>query len=535
MADFRKKMLVLASLAVIGAASASAQNFSCNAAPANPLQMRAEGITEPAGDVLLTCTGNTPGLNFINLTVTLNTAITSRLQASGLSEAAVLVNEPQPGLQYTANNAATIPPQVQNVFYGSQTAVNQVTFLALPTTLGPGNVAIYRITNIRANASALGVAPGGALPNNVIENVSSSTGFLIINPSQTVGAVLRGLNASTVTGAANFLQCVGSTSASAFTVNVSEGFATAFKDREIPGHQNTPGDVRNTESMFEVGVPAFTTAASPIGQVGAADTATRFQIVLTNIQNGVTIAPPTSAPSPNGAIANLISYAGGVAIYEIASAQPFSLDSFAITFPVSYTASPSTNSPGLGGMNVAVSFNPTSTITVASPATVPIPRFVDTSSPLTGFTVTACSTTLLFPFVSNIAGFDTGIAISNTSTDPFGALGALPQSGTCMLTFYGSGAPASPFTTAAAVASGTAYTTLASTVAPGFQGYMFAQCAFQYGHGFAFITDGFGGPGRGLSQGYLALVIPDPTQIARTPVPGSAHTGPSLPGEALFQ
>ena len=39
---------------------------------------------------------------------------------------------------------------------------------------------------------------------------------------------------------------------------------------------------------------------------------------------------------------------------------------------------------------------------------------------------------------------------------------------------------------------------------------MIAQCRFQFAHGFAFITDGFGGPGRGLSQGYLALVIPDP-------------------------
>ena len=27
---------------------------------------------------------------------------------------------------------------------------------------------------------------------------------------------------------------------------------------------------------------------------------------------------------------------------------------------------------------------------------------------------------LLFPFVTSISGFDTGIALSNTSTDPFG-------------------------------------------------------------------------------------------------------------------
>jgi hypothetical protein len=41
----------------------------------------------------------------------------------------------------------------------------------------------------------------------------------------------------------------------------------------------------------------------------------------------------------------------------------------------------------------------------------------------------------------------------------------------------------------------------------GFQGFLIAQCEFQYAHGFAFITDGFGGI-PALAQGYLALVIP---------------------------
>jgi hypothetical protein len=85
--------------------------------------------------------------------------------------------------------------------------------------------------------------------------------------------------------------------------------------------------------------------------------------------------------------------------------------------------------------------------------------------------------------------------------------------GTCTLNFYGSAAPAA-FTTPS-IASGTDYTALASSLAAGFQGYMIAQCGFQFAHGFAFITDGFGGPGRGLSQGYLALIIPDPTLKTR--------------------
>ena len=51
-------------------------------------------------------------------------------------------------------------------------------------------------------------------------------------------------------------------------------------------------------------------------------------------------------------------------------------------------------------------------------------------------------------------------------------------------------------------------------MAAGFQGYMIAQCGFQYAHGFAFITNGVGANG-GLSQGYLAGVIPDVNQVTR--------------------
>ena len=39
---------------------------------------------------------------------------------------------------------------------------------------------------------------------------------------------------------------------------------------------------------------------------------------------------------------------------------------------------------------------------------------------------------------------------------------------------------------------------------PGFQGYMIAQCQFQYAHGFAFLSDA--GANR-VSEAYLALIL----------------------------
>ena len=182
--------------------------------------------------------------------------------------------------------------------------------------------------------------------------------------------------------------------------------------------------------------------------------------------------------------------------------SPNTIETFSVPVVVTYTASPSTNSPGLGATTVAVDFAPTSTVTTAAAGT--IPRFVSVGTPLTSFSISTCATNLLFPFVTNQAGYDTGLAIASTSSDPFGT--AL-QSGTCTLNFYGSGAPAAFVTPT--VTAGTVYTALVSNIAAGFQGYMIAQCKFQFAHGFAFIKDGFGGPGQGLSEGYLALIIPD--------------------------
>jgi ABC-type glycerol-3-phosphate transport system permease component len=115
----------------------------------------------------------------------------------------------------------------------------------------------------------------------------------------------------------------------------------------------------------------------------------------------------------------------------------------------------------------------------------------------------ANTTNLLFSYVTNAAGFDTGISISNTGTDPFGTVG---QAGTCTFNWYGAaftGATPTPN-----ILPGTTYVTLVSTtlnnVTGGFSGYMIAQCRFSYAHGFAFISD-LGA--RNLAMGYLAPVV----------------------------
>jgi hypothetical protein len=116
-------------------------------------------------------------------------------------------------------------------------------------------------------------------------------------------------------------------------------------------------------------------------------------------------------------------------------------------------------------------------------------------------------TRLLFPFMTNQDGFDTGLAISNTSMDPFGTV---TETGSCTLTFYGAAAPTTPANTGT-IAAGTTYASLVSVLAPGFQGYMIADCDFDFAHGFAFVSDV---GAQKLAMGYLPLVLSDKT---RTP------------------
>jgi hypothetical protein len=151
-----------------------------------------------------------------------------------------------------------------------------------------------------------------------------------------------------------------------------------------------------------------------------------------------------------------------------------------------------------------------------------VPEFVDNEVEDLGFEVTDCLTRLLLTWVvSNVAGYDTGVAIANTTEDDaaFGASdnqGAIAQAGTCKLTGYpsGGGSPVA-FTTPSVAAGRTQAMVMSQTSGfSGFSGYVLVVCNFLNAHAFAFITNGFGSvAGPTLSQGYLANVVPAGTRV----------------------
>jgi len=674
MVDFRRMIPVLAVIAFLlgSAVTASAQPnapFQCFANGGVSTPARSEGITELVGDLVLNCLGGTPTaanapIPAVNIQVFLNTSLTSRLMSTatgcgtlGCSEALLLLDEPAPASQFpcvgagitltvcngfgngTGNSTAgyygngtvggntlggctavpyfvvtgqaCLPGNNKNIFQGIQTTSNSVTFIGVPIDPpGTSGSRIVRITNIRGNANALGVAGSNATPTPIVETISPNPPqFLpVSNPSQTVAFIQRGMvftvQAATCTASGSTTTCSPGTTittgtlqqcnnnratstSAAFNVALgflryTEQFATAFKNRFSGDNSTTCASVGpavsgctgqqnilpnqpnftpyNTESGFVNSTLAYPSgAASATTTPGLADFGTRVKAVFNNIPNGVnifvdTVSSTTGGPdvakltsletgaysavtgtsgAPLGALglttAQLtVTNGSATAVWEDLASDPNTFASLNFGFYATYTANPGANSPALATTTINGSYAPTSTVTVASTNSVPVPRFADTSTATNVFTVVPCLTTLLFPYLTNAAGFDTGVAISATATDPFGTI---PQSGTCTLNWYGAaftGATPTPN-----IPSGTTYSTLVSAtlnnVTGGFTGYMIAVCRFQYAHGFAFVSD-LGA--RNLAMGYLALIIPDPSSSTngRLAIPGTCGGANTVAG-----
>lgn len=211
-----------------------------------------------------------------------------------------------------------------------------------------------------------------------------------------------------------------------------------------------------------------------------------------------------------------VSASGTAAIgYDVGfyGADPLNISNIEVGLMVVYTANPL---PAQGTATMSGNFAPVSTQGAMNTSANQFPRFADVPQSATAFTINTCATNILFPFLTNQAGFDSGISIANTSQDPFKTA---PQTGICNLNYYGtfSSDASKTFYTqpTTAIAGGvTAVATLSGGgtngigAVAGFQGYMIATCNFQYAHGFAFISD-FGA--TKLAQGYLALIMDDPS------------------------
>jgi hypothetical protein len=504
MVDFRKSLLLAAMALAVGVGTASAQTpGTCAGTTGAPPTLRAEGTEELTGSIVLSC--NDVAQGSVNFDVTLNGGTVGITSRNAGAEATVSVA-----------GGATVNGQL--VSFSGGTTNGDLRFVGIPiTTANP----VITISGIRINATTVGLSSGFG---TVLAQISVSNGVLPISQVTGgffVGIVLPGFGGVGSTTNFNLTSCATVVTLPGgvdFNATVKENFPTAFK-AQIAGP--------NTDS--ETG---------PVAGALEANSGTQFGVTFGNVPTGITFYIPVSifSNSPTGTtlaqlvqnpggttvVVNSVSVIGGVSYvtvtggttyyYNIEQADPSFQETW--TIPI---YSPGGSLSGSFAPTVTIALSPTTGTNIA-------PEFLagqGTGTTTLGASVSnTCQTSLLFPFLTNEAGFDTGISIAATGTDPFGTGVA---GGNCAIWLYadasGSAAPATT-PTLTIPGGGEGHTTI-SSIDPGFQGYGIAVCNFTFAHGFAFITDGFGGAGRGLSEGYLPLVITD------------RPTASTAPGESL--
>jgi phage baseplate assembly protein gpV len=405
--------------------------------------VRAEGLTERVGDIVLVCSGGAPlaagtPLPQISITLFLNTAVTSRIQdvTTGASEALLVIDDaggtnepsapttqlacgtPVTGCSITANggNPYDGAPGQPNVFEGIATG-NTVAFYGVPIQPpGYGSLTL-RFVNIRVNAN--GIAVGQAAPGQVSASIAVSGGPAIMNSTLAVAFVLQGLGYQTrdatdtvaLSGAVALSPCVAGTPCRVATLRFGENFATAFRVQSQFTEQNIPDMIYNSESGF------FNTALASsnpnLATAGVADAGTRFSADFQDLPAGAQLwvglnpiggststlqavltageTGPLSPIASGGLMGGLpaaqlsVTYGSATAVWEVTASNPAAIDNF--DFPV-WVVFPSGSSPS-GTLTIQGSLAPnpdsgafnSSSGAAAQGSSFPIPRFVSEPPP----------------------------------------------------------------------------------------------------------------------------------------------------------
>ena len=413
------------------------------------------------------------------------------------------------------------------------------TFASTSTTLtislpgfdvAPGNnqSGSFRITGVRLDGSGLTgagpflltgaslssssnnyIAPSGTLPT-LITALGAGLGALSAGPSLTgtPSVTGAGTSAGTITVFTN--QTGATPSDDNATITLAEGFATAWRTT-----------TENSVNLVGTGVSGngirFTISGLPAGM-----TAT-----ITPAAGGVTMTPAT--------LALVQTTAGSSGTFTFASTVSPALISTK-SFSVVVTGAP-TGTLTATTIGLVASMGPVAA--AGSLAVAPFPKFTasDTAS-LTIGNVIIAKTTMLIPYaVSYGAGgsqYNTGIAISNTTMDPFttggatdsrgvisfyayprtstGAFGGVPvtTSGTVLTTGHG-------LASDGALEAGGLFSSLLSeilatqtTFTGDFAGYVFIETNFLNAHGTAYLMTG-----STISSGLPIMVLPPPAAQSR--------------------
>ena len=368
--------------------AAHAQQINCSTS-AVPALLRSEGITERAGDIILTCSG-VPGGAQISASLTLfstTTVITNRINSSGNTDVQVVLETA--GAPQILNTTAAL---------GSSSSVN---ISGINFTMPASGLAAIRITNLRVNAWQAADQPIR------IQIASTGTSAVRVDNNQLiVGLPSRALlasygstficNTSLGPDTVTFSNLINKGTRFA-SIRLTEGasLASSFEKRTAGTDSGTRIGVRYSgfpagARLYVPDVIAGSTATMPTagGDLGLTTSGGSYtptaqgQLLLARVRGndangagGVPTYTPSAAGSPtvgfDGASEVTLTGGSGIAVFEVMDSNNSVRES--AQFPTFLVYS----SPGDGSSasgRVDVSFAPISTDSVAS-MSAPVPRF----------------------------------------------------------------------------------------------------------------------------------------------------------------
>jgi uncharacterized protein (TIGR03437 family) len=376
-----------------------------------PSQVRAEGLTERMGDIVLQCSGSNPGSVLAgNLSVYLPVSITNRVNSGNQTTDAVL------SVDY---GSGFVPTGIAGLVTGPLIAFNGIS-LTVPST---GRLTI-KISGVRANVSqaSLGLSPQPIRAQIAFSSPASITAnqsLLIVAFPQT------GLEASL---ASNGIPCTGSpvpdmltlsnlfsTGTTLVSTRLTEGFASAFQPRATGDDNGTrflvqysgfPANARVFVPDLVAGSSALVPTAGGdlglpqrVGQyVPGSGTLLLVRVLGADINGagGYPAQLPAGGGPLNSASEVQLSGGAGYAVYEVADANLALQET--VQFPT-FVGLPSGSVPAIA--NETVTFAPVSSVSSAS-SSAPIPRFAALKPP-SDCSLTGDCSAAYFPKLSVVA------------------------------------------------------------------------------------------------------------------------------------
>jgi len=435
-------MPVLTAVLMFGLSNSAFAQLSCSVASTPVSRDTLTGLTEVAGDLIFNCAGGSTATSQATITVSYGGAPITDSTGYPVSKPITILG----GTNIVGFTGGA--PFIAGV----NNASGQIT-ITVPIQNPPAATNSFTLDGVLL--SLAGSAAGTGLNANV--SVSPGNGVLI-TAGQNVATVVTSIQQGLVDPTITKNTVAGVVLSSGIAVNA--GFSIDIKE-------NYP-DMFRTTNQFDTG------GTVPPGS--GATQATQVTLNFAGIPTGASFTGCTVTDiDPNGTAAavsilggaNTLTSTANTAVIDFANpALPAGVDlvnvdtlRFACT---GFSAGTATLPLSAAVVTVQATLSPSGTALTASQGVQQvtgsdqIPRYttnLQPATPLQVFSIVAAQTDLLVPYavVNSASGnYDTGIALANTTADPFGAKtgAAVATSGTVTLSFYPQTGTACTLTTA---------------------------------------------------------------------------------------